>query len=239
MNRFVFSSFRLSTVILCVITLFLSGCNSTASTSPTAAPTSADPATQPTSTAPAIITQNIEISGVKGIELSVSSRLLIDFGDTESLTVETDETVLPNLESKVEDGMLRLGVKPNQNINPTKLEYRLTLKSLESITIQGSGKVTVTGFASPSLKADIQGSGSIQITGKTETLEVVVDGSGSFSGKDLTCANAKVEISGSGKIQVSATDTLEAEVSGSGKITYYGDPKVTESVSGSGSITKG
>ena len=69
------------------------------------------------------------VSGFTGIDLSGTGEVIIEQGETESLTIEADDNVLPVLTSEVEDSVLRLDQKPRTTVqtrNP--IRYRVALK---------------------------------------------------------------------------------------------------------------
>ena len=176
-------------------------------------------------------------------------------GDTESLSIEAEDNLLPLLTSEVSNGMLVLGT--TREVAPTRaIRYTVTAVSLESIEISGSGTVTIDGLTTSSLDTDISGSGAVNVfaleldtytasirgsgkieaTGSTGQLDLEISGSGAFEGEDLEAVAGEVSIPGSGAAVVNVTDNLVADVSGSGSISYLGDPAVESNVSGSGSI---
>ncbi len=69
------------------------------------------------------------VSGFHGVALDGTGHLHITQGNAEGLIVETDDNLLPFVESKVgPDGVLHLGSKSGEEIRPTKgITYKLTV----------------------------------------------------------------------------------------------------------------
>ena len=180
-----------------------------------------------------------QVSGFTGIELSGNGEVTIEQGETESLTIEADDNVLPALTSEVRDSVLELGTKPRTTVrtrNP--IRYRVTLKDLTSIELSGSGSVSGADLQASALQVDISGSGTINLAGAADQQDVEVSGSGRYEAAQLPSRSATIEISGSGKATVAASDQLRVDISGSGTVTYSGDPAIDQDISGSGRLVK-
>jgi hypothetical protein len=179
------------------------------------------------------------VSNFTSVVLEGSANVSISSGTTESVVVEADDNILPLIETTVKNGQLVIGNKPNTNITTVSpVKVTVTMKSLQSVTLSGSGNVTASGFSGDSLSVNLPGSGNITVTGTTNNLQIKLLGSGNIMCQGLQAKSAIVRLSGSGDIQVYASQSLDASILGSGSILYSGNPsQVNKSVSGSGSIT--
>jgi hypothetical protein len=187
----------------------------------------------------AIRSEQREVAGFTAISLSGGGDVQVEQSGVESLTVEAEENLLPLLETRVDNGRLTLGSRPNVNISPTRpIRYHVTVKSLTALNISGSGSFRVEGIDTPRLRADISGSGSATLAGRADDVRLIVSGSGDYDAAGLASKTASVEISGSGSATVNASERVEAHVSGSGSVRYLGNPAVDQHVSGSGSIAR-
>jgi putative autotransporter adhesin-like protein len=185
-----------------------------------------------------IVTEPRTVSGFSAVSLSGSGRVIVEQTGTESLTVTTDDNLLPYIRTEVHGNTLELGTKdPMTNLNPTEdIVFTLTVKKLDDMRISGSGEADVKGLTENQLQVRISGSGDMTGQGTVDDLDLRISGSGSYSGEDLKSKRATVGVSGSGSVIVSASETLDASVSGSGSVEYVGDPRITQNVSGSGSV---
>jgi Putative auto-transporter adhesin, head GIN domain len=177
------------------------------------------------------------VSGFSGVTLATSGDLTIEQGSTESLTITSDDNLLPYLTSDVTGNKLTLGAKERTKLRGN-IHYRLTAKNLNSIELTGSGSIDATGIHADRLTVMIAGSGSLSITGSADQQEVTVAGSGSYHGGDLKTKTATVNLMGSGNADLAVSDKLNVTINGSGSIKYSGDPVVTKALHGSGSIHK-
>lgn len=203
-----------------------------------------------------------KVSGFSGITSSGSYNVFITMGNTESLRLEGNTEVISQIETIVDNGVLKIRNKKQMNLrnwnNGGKVSIYINAKTLNSIILNGSGDIevsglvkakqlsnTISGSGSISLGIDakdyaatISGSGKIRVKGKAENAKITVSGSGDFEGKSLHISNASAKVSGSGDISLAADKNLEAVMSGSGNIRYSGNANVKSTKSGSGSISK-
>jgi len=187
-----------------------------------------------------IVTEPRTVAGFSTVSLSGSGQVLIEQTGTESLTVTTDDNLLPYIRTEVHGNTLELGTKdPMTSLNPSRdIVYKLTVKKLDGLDISGSGQADVKGLTQDQLQVRISGSGDVSGQGTADDLDLRISGSGSYRGPELKSKHARVGVSGSGNAVVSASETLNANVSGSGTVEYVGDPQVTQNVSGSGSVRR-
>ncbi len=204
-----------------------------------------------------VVTQNIDVSGFDSIRLSGLGDLTITQGDKESLTIEAEDNILAELESRVSGSWLELGTHEGVNITPTKrIRYTLVVKNLNGLDLAGLGNATVDGLKTERLNLKISGSGdleladvsaqdvritisglgSVQIAGEATSLNVNLAGSGDCNAGDLAVKTADVNISGLGGTTVWASDTVDINISGAGNLNYYGSPNISQNISGLGHV---
>lgn len=182
-------------------------------------------------------TESREVSGFTGVELTSIGDLYIEQTGTESLTVEADADVLPKLTSTVSGGVLELGVAPGTRIATNRrITYRLTVATLNSITVSGAGDATASDLRADRLAVEIKGAGEMTLAGTVDSQAVTISGTGDYNGEDLQSATAEVAIDAAGNAVLRVSDRLDATVSGVGSVEYIGDPRVTKDISGVGSV---
>jgi hypothetical protein len=180
-----------------------------------------------------------QVSGFTNIDLRGVGDVIVRQGDSEALTIEADDNVLPNLTSDVVDGTLRLDRKPGFGLrSQTPIRYQVTVTDLDGLTLSGSGTVVAENLTVDSLSTDISGSGVVTLSGTATDQRVVVSGSGRHEASRMATDRVTANVSGSGEIVVDVRQDLRVDISGSGTVTYSGDPSVSESISGSGRLVK-
>jgi hypothetical protein len=164
-------------------------------------------------------TQTFNVSNFDRVRLDGFGDVYIEQGDKESLSVQTDDNLLPYLDIKVSGNELQLSVKPNANLNPSKsITYNLTVKDLSAITLNGSGKFFVSPLQSDLMDLAVNGSGDINIDDlKTSKLSMALNGSGNIAIDKLSASSADASINGSGNIKLAGeAPTQEISFNGSG-----------------------
>ena len=208
-----------------------------------------------------VITQERGVSSFKKVSLNGFGRLTIKQGPKESLEVRTNERIIDNINIQVINDTLNIGQK-NQwafwdfLINKD-VDFYLTVKDLNEITVSGAGsvyassltlndlKLTINGSGSDNLNltaikidSNISGSGNITFSGKTIDQNLTITGSGDYKSNDLSSKFTEITINGSGNVKVNVDTKLKVNISGSGNVLYLGNPEVSQNVAGSGSVKK-
>lgn len=198
------------------------------------------------------------LSGFTGVAFSLPGQLEVRLGSTEGVVIETDDNLLPLIETRVSRGMLEIRAAHDESIDPQFLKVVVTARSIEQLSLAGSGTLTAEGLKGRRLKVDLGGSGVIdlpglqvdelavsaggsgrlKLAGAAKELKLSVAGSGSVAAGGLQADEAKVSMAGSGVATVAVHSRLKVSIAGSGSVRYSGDPKVESSVAGSGSVQR-
>jgi hypothetical protein len=203
-----------------------------------------------------------EVAEFQSISIDYPADITVKQGKSESLEIEAEDNLLPQLSASVRNGTLYLeNTERNwqERVNSTKpVIVTITVVELDSvqfptagkmlidglqtdsliISVSGAGDVTLTDLDSGNLEFNLSGAGNVDAGGATERLQLNISGLGNFNGDNLQSQNAEVNISGAGSATVWADDQLDARISGAGSIDYYGSPQVSERISGVGSVRK-
>jgi hypothetical protein len=204
--------------------------------------------------------QNREIGHFTGVAFSLPGNVELRMGNTESITIETDDNLLPLIETVVEDGTLRIRtIKKNTGIETRHLKIVVQAKDIERLALGGSGSIDSDALKGKKVQIDLGGSGSINVKGveadamsvtlggsgnlkagggATKKLSLSIGGSGEVQLAQIKATDVSVSIGGSGQSTVWATDALSVSIAGSGDVNYYGDPKTSKSVVGSGGLRR-
>jgi hypothetical protein len=179
------------------------------------------------------------VAGYTGIALSIPGRVEVVQGATEGIRVTADDNVLPEIESVVEGGILKLRFRQRfTSVNNARIRVIVNAKTIESLAVAGSGDIHAPALTARRLAINVSGSGDVKLAGRAEALDVSIAGSGDLDAGKLDTQRATVSIAGSGDVVVWARQALKVSVAGSGDIRYYGDPAVDKHVVGSGSVRR-
>jgi hypothetical protein len=182
-----------------------------------------------------LISESRDVQGFKEIELAGSGNVNLTQGDSESVTIEAEDNLMPLLTTEVRGQRLVLGIVPNTSIKPTKLiTYTITAKDVSQLVVSGSGTIVQPRIQTDDLKVEISGSGNITLSGSVETQDIILSGSGVYDADEVESNAAFVTISGSGNALLNVQNTLDVTISGSGAVVYSGQPTITENITGLG-----
>ncbi len=207
-----------------------------------------------------LVTELRDLSEITAISIRYPSEITIRQGEVQSVEINTDDNLLPQLSTEVHAGELVVqnnerswsrrvnssaSVKIIITVNDLhRIDFdsagKVLVEQLSTDTLQlnlsGAGEITLSNLALRVLTVDLSGAGSIHSAGNIDALNLTIDGLGSFDGASLATQSADVSINGAGSATVRVALALTAEINGAGSISYYGSPQVTKSVNGLGSI---
>ena len=208
----------------------------------------------------AIKKQSRALAHFTGLSLTVPAQLELRIGNTEGVTIETDDNLLALIETTIDNGTLKIRpVKKNMNLKATSMKIVVHAREVERIALGGSGAIRSDALRGARMQFDLGGSGSIDVKsidgdavsvtvggsgnfkaggGSAKTVSVSIGGSGDVDLGRMAAGDASVSVAGSGTAEVWARDNLSATIAGSGDVNYHGDPKISRSVVGSGDVTR-
>ncbi len=201
-----------------------------------------------------------ELAHFTGVSLSLPATMELRIGNTESITIETDDNLQPLIETVIENGMLKIRpIKRNTNLKARTMKIVVFAKDVDRLSLGGSGSIEADALHGSKLHFDLGGSGSIRLkgmegesvsiavggsgklssgAGKAGSLSISIGGSGDVDVGQVQVGEASVSVGGSGTAVVWANSRLSVSIAGSGDVNYYGDPKVSHSVVGSGTTKR-
>lgn len=183
-------------------------------------------------------TQVRALPSFNGVELRGSNNVFVHVGRSQTVTVHADDNLLRHVTTRVNDGRLVIGNTPGSFSTTAPMSVDVTVRSLDAVTLTGSGTISVNGIDASTMTATLAGSGVLRLGGSTQSLDITVAGSGDAQLAQLRAAHVTAVVAGSGRILVTATKSLDAVVPGTGTIVYRGSPAtVSTNVTGIGSVT--
>lgn len=214
---------------------------------------------------PETITETRDVQNFNRVDLRSFGTVEIVQGESESLTIEADQELLPKIQTEVRDGTLIVDIGRDWLekifsglliLGDQRVHYHLKVKDIQTLrlsgrfeahseairadrlalAISGSGKIRIDSLQTGKLDVDVSGHGSLDLSGQAVEQDIQISGSGEYHALDLQSGKAGVRISGSGEAEVWTTDKLEVRISGAGKVLYRGRPSISQSISGAGRI---
>ncbi len=187
--------------------------------------------------------KTINLGEFTGIALAVPMDVTVELNQKEAIRIEGDEEAIEDLTVEVIGNNLVIKSKESWKVwNKMhfykKLKAYVSAKSLQAISLSGSGQIKVLDdIKSKNLNINISGSGRVITKAQVNHLQCSISGSGSLSHSG-EAKNAHIVISGAGNVNMQVSDKLDAVISGSGSIYYTGNPHIQKRIVGSGGVNK-
>ncbi len=209
-----------------------------------------------------VVSQTRNITGFTGISLAIDATVYFSPDSNFYLEVIAQQNMLDILETvissnntliiKYKDGVVIGNHEPIKIFVAGPAIQSLTisgagdilvdtpwLNSYMTVSISGSGNVTISELDANELQVNISGAGNVQATtGSVNYQELKISGSGNVELVGVESDTTFVHISGAGNVTAWVTKLLDVTISGSGNVSYKGDPVINTHISGSGSVIK-
>ena len=172
-------------------------------------------------------------------EIAASGGLRIEWhSGTPALSITTDENLLPYVENRISDNVLRL--RTRERLRPTHgIKVIVSSRSLNGADLSGAVDLIAKQVSGPKFYLQSRGASDVTVDGNVDQLLADMTGASDLKAKGLQAKTVKISTTGAASAYVSATDTLRVSITGAGDVTYYGNPKTIEKhVTGAGSIRR-
>ncbi len=181
-------------------------------------------------------TETRALAAFSGVSVEGSMEVNWQPGAKAQATITADDNLLELLETKVENGTLKIRFKESvySKVNP---KISIQSPAIKAVSMAGSGSFAGTAIQAATFSCSLTGSGELELSGNVDRLSASVTGSGDANLKNLKSSSVTASVTGSGDLTLNVSNALIASVMGSGSINYVGSPKVTQSVQGSGDVS--
>lgn len=168
-----------------------------------------------------VTTRTVSLSSFTGINMTMAGNVIIKKGENLQVQLEGQSNILDLISLDVSNK--EWTIYPRECVRSyTDLNVYITMPSLESVVLTGSGTISSTDVFENDVNMLLAGSGKITFSGSGDKASIMHTGSGSvdFAGdyKDIATT-----ISGSGSITMTGTcTTLKVTNSSSGGVDGFG-----------------
>jgi hypothetical protein len=205
----------------------------------------------------AVATRDWPLTGFDALVWNAAGELVITQRGRERLTVSAPDEALAKVVAEVHARTLHIGFAPGPLQIREPIVFRLDVKTLERIELDGAGQAGIAALSARALDLHLQGSVNASLgTLRTERLQVRLDGSGTlridggevqhqrivlagageYVAPSLASREAEVSLEGSGALQLAAAERLHVRIDGSGEVSYRGHPRVVQEINGAGRV---
>lgn len=177
----------------------------------------------------------------------------------DAVKIAADDNIEPLIETRIDGDTLVLRLQPGAGFT-TRHGPAVTIdsKSLQAVTLAGSGDLSLERFKGDSLSLSqsgsgdlrlgllelrelsmsLSGSGDVQAAGRADVQHWTLNGSGDVDARSLSGRQVNAQLNGSGDLDLGVCESLEAQLRGSGDLRYAGRPQLRQQVTGSGEISR-
>ena len=118
-------------------------------------------------------------------------------------------------------------------------DYRIVVRSLDLIEVNGAADISFLSIDCDSLRIDVNGACDATLSGRVRTLVVDVKGAADLMAVGLRVHTARVSIQGAADADLWVTGRLYVDIKGAGDVTYRGNPwKVVTNIEGPGEVSR-
>ncbi len=173
------------------------------------------------------VTMHKDIQGISKISLNSAGKLFIQQGNKNSLKIEIDKELIPELNVSKTWNMLNLGLKHSYNYRPNSVKYYVVMKDISQVSTKNSGQVIISSnIKGKDLDLNVENSGSISTKqiNVSHSTKIALANSGSISVGNLNTNDLDLSLKNSGSIAISNlhAKNLDSSLTNSGSVNIYG-----------------
>jgi hypothetical protein len=201
-----------------------------------------------------------ELGDFSSVVFNAVGEMNIIPGDANSITLVADPQIIDKIQTTIHDNTLYIEFNDNFITSPIdpqlSTKYELTVKTIERITLQGTGNIIVHDLSTNNLTLNLSGVGDISvidleaefltvnydgggqfnISGTATEQDVRINGSGLYDASQLLTRVTSIQLLGSADAAVWVKDNLNATIRGEGVLEYYGAPFLIKNILRSDSL---
>ena len=153
-----------------------------------------------------------------------------------SLSITTDENLLPYIDNQNVEQHLRLHSRRNiWTRHGIKVVVSSSTRSGAKLT--GAARLTAKQLSGHSFAIESTGAAKVMLDGNVDELVTDMTGASRLEANSLQTKTAEISSTGASHAEVAASDRLKVSITGAGKVIYSGNPPTIEKhISGAGSI---
>jgi hypothetical protein len=168
------------------------------------------------------------------VDIQFLADVRIHCGAMPMAKIRLDESLLPYLSLRVEEGVLT--IRASEWIETCQAEIELGTAFLHSLKCGAWGRVSVSGIDTRSFRLEAP-VGWVELSGRTESLAIRAGG-GKVDASRLSARDVEIVQEGWGSSQVLATGSLRAQVA-RGRVEVIGNPAQVETRVGEMGVLEG
>lgn len=190
------------------------------------------------------------------IEMSTAGTVYISYGDTQKVSVTTDDNIMAYIITSVQNGKLFIATQPHTQLNNFHLLVEITMTDLEelvsssagsilgknqfiadevSLTLSSAGDIRLA-LTAARLNSRLLSAGDLYLSGSVREHSALVASAGDLHAFGLVTDTTKITLSSAGNAKVTVTQLLDASITSIGSLYYKGNPVIYQRISGPGRL---
>lgn len=176
-----------------------------------------------------IVSEERNVASFDRIDVCCGMHLYLEQGETTSVEIETDDNLLPEIDTQVIAGRLNVNWEDNYfetNYRPSQpVNVYITVSDVRSVELSGGGKLFTSSFEADRFDLSISGGGFADIDELTATtFDVDLSGGSDLTVNQIETGRIDISMSGGGNTDVAGlqTNQLNINSSGGGEVTLAG-----------------
>jgi len=208
-------------------------------------------------TAAAARTDERSVPEFDSVDVAGGIRATIEIGPRRPVHVEADDELLPLVETRVQDGTLHVGFKPNTRwsgdrrvvvtVQTPRLRavgasggsiVRATFTRADDSAVDASGGSQVRGRGIDAAKLSVHGAGGcvLDLAGRADLMELEMSGGTQLHGRDLAVKDVDLQASGGSEGELRANGRIRGSLSGGSELHVRGGARARVATSGGSSV---
>ena len=205
-------------------------------------------------------TEDREVAAFDAVSVASGIRATVEIGPSRPVRVEADDEVLSLVETRVEDGTLRVGFKPHtgwsgeRKVSVTVQTPRLRAiaaaggsfvratfarEARTSLDASGGSELHIRGIDAEQLSVQGSGGSVLGIEGRAGALDLQLSGGTRLLARDLATRDVTVQASGGSQGEVRADGRIRGSLSGGSELHVRGGATAAVATSGGSSVEVG
>ena len=198
-----------------------------------------------------------EVPAFHSVEIASGIHATVEIGQRKPVHLEADAEILRLVETRVENGKLRVGFRPHATwsgdrevsiaIQTPELRalgasggavVRATFSRAAETGIQASGGSEIRARGVDAADLSIQGSGGSQldVQGRADSLDLQMSGGTRLHGNDLSVKDVSVQASGGSEGELRASGRIRGALSGGSELHVRGGARAKVATSGGSAV---
>src|SRR6266436_2262328 len=155
---------------------------------------------------------------------------------TPSLSITTDENLLPYIDTNVSGDTLHL--RTREQIRPTHgIRVIISSPTRAGARISGAVKLDAKQLSGTRFALEARRASRVSLDVNIDELLADMTGASELTASTLQTKTAEISTTGAGDAEIAVAETLKVAITGAGKVKYSGNPATIEKhITGAGSI---